>query len=251
MRLAGCVFIFRRVDFMQTPLSSSSPSTSTRRSFHLTHQRYGIIAIIALVIFHEVGVVGLHLAETRELFLQVVPFNLLLSVVVLLLFHQTWTMRFGILCFSIFWVGYLVEVLGVSTGVIFGPYHYDTALGFKIAGVPPVIGLNWLMLVYTTGIMAQSLSQNIWVRTTIAALAMVLLDVLIEPMAVRFDFWTWETDLGYIPVQNFLAWFVISWGMAYAFQAHPGTKTNPVAIPLYIIQFFFFLTFWVVEQVVG
>lgn len=207
--------------------------------------------IIVLVILHQVGLVGLHLPETRELFQQLVPFNLLTSVAVLLFFHREWSLRFAIFCFTIFWVGYLIELLGVSTQVIFGPYHYDTALGFKVGGVPPMIGINWLMLVYITGMLARGLSSNVWLRTTLAAAAMVLLDMLIEPMAVRFDFWTWETDQGHIPVQNFLAWFVTSWFMAYAFQTQPDIKRNPIAVPLYLIQLFFFLGFWVVEQFGG
>jgi len=206
------------------------------------------VFIIVLVILHQVGLVGLHLPETRELFQQLVPLNLLTSVGILLLFHRDWTLRFGIFCFAIFWAGYLVELLGVSTKVIFGPYHYDTALGFKIGGVPPLIGLNWLMLVYTTGMLAREIASNIWLRATLAAAAMVLLDLLIEPMAIRYDFWSWETDQGHIPVQNFLAWFVVSWFMAYSFQRQPDAKKNPIAIPLYLIQLFFFLGFWVVEQ---
>lgn len=230
-------------------MSTPSPSLLQRRLVPPAGRAR--LMVIVLVILHQVGVVGLHLPETRELFQQLVPLNLLTSVGVLLWFHRPWTLRFGIFCFAIFWAGYLVELLGVSTGVIFGPYHYDTALGFKVGGVPPMIGVNWLMLVYTTGVLAREISPNLWVRTTLAAAAMVLLDLLIEPMAIRYDFWTWETDQGHIPVQNFVAWFAISWFMAYAFQAQPDVQRNPIAIPLYLIQLFFFLTFWVVQQFGG
>jgi putative membrane protein len=228
-------------------MSSSAPSSLNSRRWALLSGKARLVVVI-LVILHQVGVVGLHLPETRGWFQPLIPYNLLFSVAVLLLFHRYWTLRFAIFCFVIFWAGYLVELLGVSTGVIFGPYHYGGALGIKVGEVPPMIGINWLMLVYTTGLLARELSGNIWMRATLAAAAMVLLDLVIEPMAIRYDFWTWETDQGQIPLQNFAAWFGISWVMSYAFQVQPDRKQNPIAIPLYLIQLFFFLTFWVVDQ---
>ena len=210
-----------------------------------------MIAIIILVVFHQIGLVGLHLEETRGLFQQLVPMNLLLSITLLFLFHRPWRTQFAIFCFVIFWAGYLVELLGVTTNVIFGPYHYGSALGFKVAGVPPMIGVNWLMLVYVTGIMFHGFPINVWVRTLLASLAMVLLDLVIEPMAIRYDFWTWDTLDGHIPAQNFIAWFITSFVMSYAFQIQSGEKRNPLAIPVYMILFFFFLSFWVIDVAVG
>lgn len=202
-------------------------------------------AIIFLAIFHEIGLIGLHLDSTRELFQQLIPLNLLLSVGVLAYFHRSWTSNFGIFVFIIFWAGYLVELLGIKTGVIFGEYSYGASLGPKIAGVPPMIGVNWVLLVYITGITSQKLSSNLWLRATLGALFMVLLDMLIEPMAIRYDMWTWQG--GIIPVQNYFAWFVISWGMQYGFHNLHQEKNNPVAYPLYLIQLVFFLSFLVIQ----
>ena len=92
-----------------------------------------LIAVIVLVVFHQAGLIGLHLEETRELFQQLVPMNLLLTLT-LLLFHRPWKTQFAIFCFLIFWAGYLVELLGVTTNVVFGPYHYERALGSRWQG---------------------------------------------------------------------------------------------------------------------
>ncbi len=169
----------------------------------------------------------------------------MLSVLVLGFFHRRWTVNFSIYCFVIFWAGYLVELVGVKTGVIFGTYSYHTALGFKVAGVPPLIGINWLMLIYCSGIISQQATHNIWINTTIGAVLMLLLDLVIEPMAMRFDFWTWQGEA--IPLQNFFAWFVVSWGMLFAYHSLDQEKENPVATPLYLIQLGFFAIFWVVD----
>ena len=208
-------------------------------------KRQATAAIIFLAIFHEIGLIGLHLDATQELFQQLIPLNLLLSVGVLAYFHRSWTSNFGIFIFVIFWAGYLVELLGVKTGVIFGEYSYGASLGPKVAGIPPMIGVNWILLVYITGITSQKLTTNLWFRSTLGALFMVLLDLLIEPMAIRYDMWTWQG--GVIPLQNFFAWFVISWGMQYGFHSLHQEKKNPVAYPLYLIQLVFFLTFLVIQ----
>lgn len=209
-------------------------------------QRGVTIAIIVLVIFHQVGLIGLHMDSTRDLFIQLVPGNLILSAIILSLFHKTWTVSFGIVAFVIFWAGYLVELVGVKTGIIFGVYQYGTALGPKIADIPPLIGLNWLLLTYSTGIIARNAFEKLWVRVLFGALLMVVLDLLIEPMAIRFDFWTWMN--GEIPIQNFFAWFVTAALMQTGFQTLDQKVTNPVAYPFYLIQVGFFAVFLLVDK---
>lgn len=204
------------------------------------------IAIIILVIFHQVGLIGLHTESTRDLFIQLVPGNLILSAIILSIFHKPWTTSFGIVAFVIFWAGYLIELVGVKTGIIFGAYQYDVALGPKIGGVPPLIGLNWLLLTYATGVIARNAFGRLWVRILFGAFLMVILDLLIEPMAIRFEFWTWLD--GEIPVQNFIAWFLTAVLMQLGFQTQDQPVTNPIAYPFYLIQVGFFAVFLLVDK---
>ena len=46
----------------------------------------------------------------------------------------------------IFLIGMFSEFIGVNYGVIFGEYIYGNNLGFKLFGVPFLIGLNWVIL---------------------------------------------------------------------------------------------------------
>lgn len=202
-------------------------------------------AIIFLAIFHLVGLVGLHLDSTRPLFQSLVFFNLILSAAVLLAFHGSWNLRFGIFVFAVFWLGYLVEVVGVSTGAIFGDYQYGAALGPKVAGVPPLIGLNWLILVYCTGTIARRITPVLWSGAAIGAALMVLLDVLIEPMAIRYDFWTWAGS--HIPLLNYFAWYLISYLMLLGYYSLDDEPDNPIASPLYVIQVVFFTAFLLIH----
>lgn len=45
----------------------------------------------------------------------------------------------------------LAEILVVSYGIIFGNYKYGEILGYKVLGVPLIIGINWCILTLIKG----------------------------------------------------------------------------------------------------
>ena len=69
---------------------------------------------------------------------------------------------------------------------------------------------------------------------------MVILDMAIEPVAIRFDFWQWA-NLD-IPHRNYLSWFLISFLLHIVFQKLDFSKNNPLAIKLLIIEMAFFVS---------
>jgi uncharacterized membrane protein len=192
-----------------------------------------------LVVLYTVGIWGLDSGH-RDWFLAATPLTLVLSTGFLLLNHTGWNGRFlagmAFCCLS----GFFIEVLGVKTGLVFGNYAYGETLGFKAWEVPLVIGLNWLMLIYTTSSLAGRLPLPSGVQAGLAALAMTLLDVLIEPVAMRLDFWQWEN--GQVPLQNFLAWFCVSLVLILLLRGFGFGKRNPIAAALFLLQCVFFGT---------
>ncbi|HRZ22364.1 MAG TPA: carotenoid biosynthesis protein, partial [Bacteroidales bacterium] len=116
----------------------------------MNHKIKAVYAIAVLILFFAVGVAGLAIPATHSLFVRLTPLSLLLSLTVLLLFHPAWSTRLAIYFLIIFTAGLLVEAIGVNTGVIFGEYAYGSVLGLTIWGTPLMIGVNWLMLIYTT-----------------------------------------------------------------------------------------------------
>ncbi|MEM6806978.1 MAG: carotenoid biosynthesis protein, partial [Bacteroidota bacterium] len=202
-------------------------------------------AIIILVVLHYVGVIGFHLPDYRDLFQSLTPFNLLISLGILAYFHKIWNLNFGFWVFGVFWSGYLVELVGVHTGLLFGDYSYGTTLGPKVAAVPPMMGLLWVLVAYISGILAQNMTSSLWLRVVVGASLMLILDILIEPVAMEYDFWFW--DKYRVPLLNYVCWFVIGAIMQYAFHQIHQEKRNPIAYPLYLIQFGFFATFMVVD----
>ena len=60
----------------------------------------------------------------------------------------------------IFFIGMVTEILGVNYGLIFGDYQYGNNLGFKLFGVPFLIGVNWIILTAISGNIATFLLQS-------------------------------------------------------------------------------------------
>lgn len=170
-------------------------------------------------------------------------FQMVLTAVLLYINHASSTKNKGITSFFLVSsiVGFLIECLGVNTGVIFGEYSYGSPLGFKIFGTPPVIGLNWFIVCYLAGYITDKLMANaaILIKTAAAATLIVLLDILIEPDAIRHGMWTWEAAS--VPVQNYIAWFVVGLVIEYHYFKHLQHDNNKIAIPTAVMMTLFFV----------
>lgn len=200
-----------------------------------------------LLIYYGVGITGLVLPATRKLFIHLTPFSLLLSIFLLFLFHDSYRRRFWIGSLLIFLLGFLVEVVGVRTGILFGDYLYGETLGLKVMHTPLLIGVNWLMLIYCTTYIAGKYVEPLYFRSLVAGSLMVVYDFALEPAAIRLDMWSWAG--GAVPLQNYLAWFIISIGLSYlAGSLKLTARENKLASPLFFIQLIFFilLDLWIV-----
>lgn len=161
----------------------------------------------------------------------------------LVLFMSKPTVKFWLAILAVAVIGFLVEVAGVKTGWIFGHYWYGQALGFKLWEVPLLIGVNWTILLYSThqfGKPKHPVVAALW-----SALLMVILDFFIEQNAPRFDFWYWQQS--HIPFQNYVAWFIISFGLNLLLQKHLSSHSNPTGRVFYITQLVFFVTLYLLH----
>ncbi|WP_266203563.1 carotenoid biosynthesis protein [Pontibacter kalidii] len=204
------------------------------------YKKYALpLAVAILVIFHAVGFWGLMFSGRPEYFQNLTPMNLLLTNTLLFAFHRCWNAAFILFAVVVWAVGFFSEVLGVHTGLLFGEYAYGAALGVKVWEVPLLIGLNWLMLVYSTGHISNYARLPWWAKAIVGTLLMLLLDFFIEPVAMRFDFWDWQG--GQIPLSNFAGWFLVALGLQVYFQRASIYKKNRLAPFVYLVQLLFFV----------
>lgn len=195
------------------------------------------VLILVLVIFYLVGIVGLT-SSWRTEFLSLSFMNLMISFTVLLLALKNHSLRFYSFVIMAFFIGMIAEWIGVHTGYLFGEYTYGKNLGPLWLGVPLIIGVNWVMLTIISGSIAERLKIHWILKAIIGTLLMLILDLLIEPVAIQSDYWTWE---GAIPFSNFVGWFFIALLIQLLYFSLKLSEQNKVASVLYMLQITFFV----------
>ncbi len=193
-----------------------------------------------LIIFYAVGILGLTYPPTKSYFEILSPYTLIMNMALLLLYHKPWSLKHMILYISIAITGLLVEIVGVETGLVFGDYHYKDVLGAKFLNTPLIIGINWLMLIYFAYHLTGLIRLPRWLKIIAGALLMVNYDLVLEPVAIRMNMWSWPG--GDIPLQNYIAWFIISMLFLSLLHAFKIKESNRIATGLFAIQAGFILS---------
>jgi len=193
-------------------------------------------SIFLIWLFHISGIIGIIYSDTSW-FVGATPINLVLSFI-LLLVNTRMNQRLVYLLLSCFSVGMAAEILGVRYGFIFGEYSYGAVLGLKVMEVPLLIGINWCILIFITGTIAQFFTESFWIRTLLGVGLMLALDLVIEPVAPVLDFWTFKEGLA--SFHNYLGWALVALPLQMAFHKWKITIDGFYPFHLYILQFLFF-----------
>ncbi len=186
---------------------------------------------------HLVGVIGISIPQTRELVISLTPIHLIISLGLLIAGSKTPRKQLAKAFLPIFLIGLIVEIIGVQTGFPFGEYVYGKVMGPQIMDTPVVIGVNWFLLSYLFYFITQKINNKVF-QIFLASALMTLMDVLIEPIAIKLNYWTW-TDNN-VPFSNYLAWFIIAVLMQIILSTKLENEKNKVAITLLITQVVFF-----------
>lgn len=193
---------------------------------------------ITFIAFYCVGLVLYFTPFTHDTFVLITPYTLVLVALAIFSHHKEWTKRTIVVLASIFILSIVIEIIGVTTGRLFGVYEYGKGLGFKIADVPVVIGLNWVFLVYASnGIISKYTSKNFLIALGAAAL-MVLYDILLEKAAPLMDMWQFSKNDP--PISNYVAWFLLALLFNMALQHFKINTRNSSARWVFFIQLSFF-----------
>lgn len=198
------------------------------------------IFIFLIILFHAVGLAGFLSSTYSSLFLRLVPWHLLLMCVLIWIpttEKNLWLPGYFVLVYI---SGFLIEAIGTNTGVIFGVYSYGNVLGIKWLGTPLLIGINWILVVFSAGMLVSFLKINgVLPQALLAALLVTLLDYVIEPVAIHFHYWHWQEQQ--IPFRNYLAWFAFSSLLLALFFLLPFKKRSKPAAALFVVQLLFFI----------
>lgn len=136
-------------------------------------------------------------------------------------------------------VSFIIEIIGVKTGLIFGEYQYSKVLIPQIFDTPVAIGFAWFStLISSTAILKKLIDRyylklNILFKSLIIGFLMFVFDYFLEPAAIKLNYWNWQ--LGIVPFQNYLTWFVL--GSFFAFLGYK-LKYLSLEFPKIIIHFY-------------
>lgn len=200
---------------------------------------------------------------------------LMQAAAVLTILYHAWGLARTLKTFAIVTVlAYLAELLGSSTGIPFGKYHYSAILQPQIAGVPLLIPLAWLMMLppawaiaeiilgknqtdHHEGTQPQSyfkklralvptrpafLAGSRLVFALLASLAFTAWDLFLDPQMVGWGFWVWEQPGQYfgIPLSNYLGWIIVSALITLA--------ANPKDLPVGPLALVYVVT-WILQTI--
>ncbi|MGM0581365.1 MAG: carotenoid biosynthesis protein [Bacteroidota bacterium] len=192
---------------------------------------------IIITAFYFFGIIGI-LSDSKDWFIEKTAFNLSLSFLILIFYQKKYSLSllWGFLfCYLI---GFSAEYLGVNFGLIFGDYIYPDTLGPQLGEVPIIIGVNWFLITFCVASIIFPLKLNIIVKILLATILTVLIDFMIEPVAMELNFWNWENNE--IPIQNYVGWAIISF-LIYCFYAIIKIPLeNKIALVLLFWQIVFF-----------
>lgn len=197
------------------------------------------------------GILGIF-SPWKDWFVSMTPASLLLTLALLLWNQENKSTRYFKFAALAFILGLGSEIMGVNTGFPFGDYRYSEVLGPQIFNTPLLIGVNWLLITQCSNALAQHLAagHSAGVQVFLGAVLPTLADVLIEPVAIKLNYWTWAQ--GDPPLQNYMGWFGVSFLIALAYRHWMGESRNAASHFILAIQIGFFLIlsmgFWLFYQ---
>ena len=133
----------------------------------------------------------------------------------------------------------MVEFLGVNYDLFFGSYEYGNNLGYKIGGVPIIMSINWLVLIFLTGSFTEKIIPNsLPLKVIFASLLMVFIDIFLEICAPKLDYWKFNEEI--VPMSNYNSWFIISAICLYIYFRLIKDKEYTLSTNMLVIHFAFF-----------
>tara|TARA_B100001248_G_C27375800_1_gene454189 strand:+ start:995 stop:1822 length:828 start_codon:yes stop_codon:yes gene_type:complete len=145
----------------------------------------------------------------------------------------------------------VLEIIGSKTGYIFGGkynYNQDNTPGYVMFGIPVLIPIAWFGIIY------MSINFGCFLTNTqfpfrndidyyfiiLIAIFVMLLDFVLDPLAVNEDRWSWKSSGIYygVPLLNFFGWLLVPILALLIFHQYSQPFIITVDYHSYLFQYF-------------
>jgi putative membrane protein len=202
------------------------------------NKKIGVVELVTIV--YLVGFIGLSIPGTQGFFNRLTVLNLIASLALLLSYHKGWRVRFIAWIFTCFLVGFVSELIGVNTGLLFGSYEYTEILGVQLFNTPIMVGVLWVIVCYVVCLILSGLYRGHWsIMAFAGASLLTLLDYFIEPVAIKLSWWEWEEVS--VPLFNYISWFAVAFFIISLFFIFEIKAKNKLVRPYAFIFVLFFV----------
>lgn len=162
-------------------------------------------------------------------------------------------------------VAWMAEFTSTRVGIPFGLYHYTETTRSEelfISNVPFFDSMSFVFLAYAAYCLARfALRRPRGLRVVVlAGVLMMLLDVVIDPLAVRGDRWFLGRIFYYpdggalfgVPLSNFAGWAIVGWVAIGGFvriggRAPMRSPSGGVALYYGVLAFSLIIAWWIRE----
>lgn len=194
--------------------------------------------LLIFFVFQVVGLIGI-LWISRQQFSSLTPLNLLLTFILLVTTQENFSGRELLFLIFVSVFGFFIEYFGVHYKILFGHYFYGDSLGVKFFGVPLIMAINWVLVIYLACTISDTFPfKPLW-KVILGAMLPVSLDILMEPIAPILDYWSWQNDRA--PLKNFIAWYLISLFFIFFYFLFKLKLKNKNSLIIFFTYMYFFI----------
>lgn len=152
-------------------------------------------AIVLLMIVYMASMIGFTTPHQQAWYLYYTPYFLLLNAIILAVYQKNKDKSLVLFWGSTLVAGTMIEGVAAKTGALYGAYRFGESLGPLVAEIPAAMPIYWLVIVGSSAVVAAKLLPKQTVgRILLGTLLAVGLNVLVQQVAARLDFWYLETS---------------------------------------------------------
>lgn len=140
-----------------------------------------------------------------------------------------------------------IETVAIITGIPYSNFEYSNLIGIKILGYTPfTVPFSFVPLFIGSIYLASLKTINKLKISILAALFVLMADLVLDPAAVALNFWIWEVNgIFYgVPLMNFIGWIITGFIAAIIFIILFRDKLNNNKPKAMISSLFLIISFW-------